>query len=57
METPLSHHLPLHAGSGRYIPGSGPSPGAPAGVADPFTGKAPQRGGGGAPGCRDLDQD
>lgn len=33
----------LHAGSGRYIPGSGPSPGAPAGVADPFTGRLKER--------------
>lgn len=33
----------LHAGSGRYIPGSGPSPVAPAGVADAFTGKLKER--------------
>lgn len=29
----------LHTGSGRYIPGSGPDPSAPVGVADPFTGE------------------
>lgn len=29
----------LLTGSGRYIPGSGPNPGAPVGVADPFTGE------------------
>lgn len=30
--------FPLCAGSGRYIPGSGPTPGVTTGVADPFTG-------------------
>lgn len=33
----------LHPGSGRYIPGSGPSPSAPAGGADPFTGEPNSR--------------
>lgn len=37
--TPLS----LHTGSGRYIPGSGPDPSAPVGVADPFTGERSSR--------------
>lgn len=27
------------SGAGRYIPGSGPNPSAPTGVADPFTGE------------------
>lgn len=33
----------LHTGSGRYIPGSGPDPSAPVGVADPFTGERNSR--------------
>lgn len=31
-------------GAGRYIPGSGPNPGAPVGVADPFTGNLVSKG-------------
>lgn len=42
----------LHPGSGRYIPGSGPDPGAPVGVADPFTGE--QRGGEGSVGGAEV---
>lgn len=34
---------PPHTGSGRYIPGSGPDPSAPVGVADPFTGERSSR--------------
>lgn len=37
--TPVS----LPTGSGRYIPGSGSDPGAPVGVADPFTGELDSR--------------
>uniref|UniRef100_A0AAX7ULK4 Phospholipase A2-activating protein n=1 Tax=Astatotilapia calliptera TaxID=8154 RepID=A0AAX7ULK4_ASTCA len=33
-------------GTGRYIPGSGPNPGAPVGVADPFTAKLKELNGG-----------
>lgn len=38
LETLFTQLLSLHAGTGRYIPGSGPNPTAPGGVADPFTG-------------------
>uniref|UniRef100_A0A671YX66 Phospholipase A2-activating protein n=1 Tax=Sparus aurata TaxID=8175 RepID=A0A671YX66_SPAAU len=34
----FTHLIFLHTGSGRYIPGSGPNPSGPVGVADPFTG-------------------
>ena len=36
----FTHWIFLHTGSGRYIPGSGPNPSGPVGVADPFTGES-----------------